>query len=252
MGSRLVATVPDGIAAILFDLDGVLTQTAKVHAAAWKRTFDAYLEERAARTGDAPRPLQLPEDYLAHIDGRLRTDGVRGFLASRGITLPEGSAADPPTAETVNGLGNRKNELVLELIRSQGVDVYETSVRFLEATRDAGLRRAVVSASKNCREVLVAAGIEELFEARVDGTVAADRGLRGKPAPDMFLAAAESLGVEPARAAGIEDAVSGVAAARAGEFGWVVGVDRGGNAAALAESGADVVVSDLGELLPAP
>jgi beta-phosphoglucomutase-like phosphatase (HAD superfamily) len=242
MGSRLVATVPDGIAAILFDLDGVLTQTAKVHAAAWKRTFDAYLEERAARTGDAPRPLQLPEDYLAHIDGRLRTDGVRGFLASRGITLPEGSAADPPTAETVNGLGNRKNELVLELIRSQGVDVYETSVRFLEATRDAGLRRAVVSASKNCREVLVAAGIEELFEARVDGTVAADRGLRGKPAPDMFLAAAESL----------EDAVSGVAAARAGEFGWVVGVDRGGNAAALAESGADVVVSDLGELLPAP
>ena len=249
MGPRYVAAVPEGISACLFDLDGVLTQTAKVHAAAWKRMFDAYLQDRSRRTGEPFRPLQLPEEYLAYIDGKLRTDGVRAFLASRGITLPEGEADDPPTAETVNGLGNRKNELVLELIRTQGVDVYESSVQYLCAVREAGLRRAVVSASKNCRDVLAVAGIEDLFEVRVDGTVAEARGLRGKPAPDMFLAAAEILGVEPAKAAVFEDAVSGVAAGRAGNFGWVVGIDRGGNAEGLAAAGADLVVADLGELL---
>ncbi|MFP5318083.1 MAG: HAD family hydrolase [Acidimicrobiia bacterium] len=249
MGPRHVASVPQGIGAFLFDLDGVLTQTAKVHAAAWKRMFDAYLEERSRRTGEPFRPLELPEEYLAYIDGKLRTDGVRSFLAARGITLDEGSGDDPPTAETVNGLGSRKNDLVVELIRTEGVDVYQTSVELLCAVREAGLRRAVVSASKNCREVLVAAGIEELFEARVDGTVAEEQGLRGKPAPDMFLAGAEALGVTPDQAAVVEDAVSGVAAGRAGNFGWVVGVDRGGNAEGLRAAGADVVVSDLGELL---
>lgn len=249
MGPRSVAAVPEGITAFLFDLDGVLTQTAKVHAAAWKRMFDAYLQERSRRAGEPFRPLQLPGEYLAYIDGKLRTDGVRSFLAARGVTLDEGSTDDPPTAETVNGLGNRKNDLVLELIRTEGVDIYETSVEFLCAVREAGLRRAVVSASKNCRDVLVVAGIEDLFEGRVDGTVAEERGLRGKPAPDMFLAGAEILGVPPAQAAVVEDAVSGVAAGRAGNFGWVVGVDRGGNAQGLRAAGADVVVSDLGELL---
>jgi beta-phosphoglucomutase family hydrolase len=240
--------VPDGIAACLFDLDGVLTQTAKVHAAAWGEMFDAYLLDRSRRTGEPLRPFE-PSDYAEHVDGRLRQDGVRAFLASRGISLPEGKADDPPSAETVHGLGNRKNELVLELIRRDGVDVYEGSVRFVEAARDAGLRRAVVSASKNCREVLAAAGIDALFELRIDGVVAEQRGLRGKPAPDTFLAAAEALGVEAGTAAVLEDAVAGVEAGRAGSFGWVVGVDRIGHAAALHAAGADRVVTDLAELL---
>ena len=248
MAAGLLAAVPEGISALLFDLDGVLTQTAKVHAAAWKRMFDTYLEQRSMATGEPFRPLQLPDEYLAYIDGKLRADGVRSFLATRGITLDDGAPDDPPSADTVSGLGNRKNDLVLELIRTEGVDVYEGSVRFLEAARECGLRRAVVSASKNCREVLVASGIEDLFEARVDGTVAEERGLRGKPEPDMFLAAAEILGVAPTQAAVIEDAVSGVAAGRTGGFGWVVGVDRGGNADGLRAAGADIVVADLAEL----
>lgn len=243
--------VPPGIAACLFDLDGVLTQTAKVHSAAWKSMFDAFLREHAERTGEPFRPFE-ERDYAEHVDGRLRLDGVRAFLASRGIELPEGAPADAPEADTVHGLGTRKNELVLELIRRDGVDVYEGSVRFLEAVREAGLRRAVVSASKNCREVLAAAGIEGLFEARVDGVVAAERRLRGKPAPDTFLAAAALLGVEPGRAAVLEDAEAGVEAGRAGGFGWVVGVDRTGHADALLAHGADVVVRDLDELLGAP
>jgi beta-phosphoglucomutase family hydrolase len=245
--------LPAGTAACLFDLDGVLTQTAKVHAAAWKQMFDDFLREQAAHTGRPFRPFELPADYVAHVDGKLRPDGVRAFLASRGVALPEGSPDDPPAAETVNGLGNRKNELLLRLIESDGVEAYDGSVRFVRAVRDAGLRRAVVSASKNCREVLVAAGIEALFEARVDGVVAAERHLHGKPAPDMFLAAAAALEVEPARAAVFEDAVAGVEAGRAGGFGWVVGVDRsGGGAVALERHGADVVVADLAELLGAP
>ncbi len=191
--ARYVPVLPAGIAACLFDLDGVLTQTAKVHAAAWKQMFDAFLLERSRRTGEPFRPFEIATDYAEHVDGKLRADGVRAFLASRGIPLPEGSPDDPPTAETVHGLGTRKNDLVLELIRERGVEVYEGSVRFVEAVRDAGLRRAVVSASKNCREVLAAAGIEHLFEARVDGVVADADGLRGKPAPDMFLAAAAAL-----------------------------------------------------------
>jgi beta-phosphoglucomutase family hydrolase len=246
---RYVPALPPGISACLFDLDGVLTQTAKVHAAAWKQMFDDFLLERAERSSEPFRPFEIATDYAQYVDGKLRQDGVRAFLASRGIELEEGSVDDPPTAPTVHGLGTRKNNLVLEIIRGQGVDVYEGSVRFLEAVRDAGLRRAVVSASKNCREVLAVVGIEHLFELRVDGTVAEEEGLRGKPAPDTFLAAAAKLGVTPAQSAVFEDAIAGVEAGRAGSFGWVVGVDRVGQAAELRSRGADTVVHDLSELL---
>jgi beta-phosphoglucomutase family hydrolase len=247
-----VPRLPNGIQACLFDLDGVLTQTAKVHAAAWKQMFDAFLAERSSRTGEPFRPFELPADYAAYVDGKLRQDGVRAFLASRGIVLPEGCPDDPPTALTVHGLGTRKNDRVLELIRTQGVEVYPSSVRFVEAVRALGLRRAVVSASKNCREVLVAVGIEHLFEVRVDGVMADQLGLRGKPAPDMFLVAASGLGVDPPHCAVFEDAVAGVEAGRAGAFGWVVGVDRVGQADALRRHGADAVVDDLAELLEEP
>jgi beta-phosphoglucomutase family hydrolase len=244
--------LPEGITACLFDLDGVLTQTAKVHAAAWKQMFDAFLLDRSRQTGEPFRPFEIATDYAEYVDGKLRQDGVRSFLASRGITLPEGSNDDPSTAQTVNGLGTRKNDLVLDLIERDGVEVYEGSVRFVAAVRAAGLRRAVVSASKNCQQVLAAAGIEDLFEVRVDGIVAQERQLHGKPAPDMFLAAAAVLAVEPAHSAVFEDAVAGVEAGRAGAFGWVVGVDRVGQADALRSHGADRVVADLGDLLGQP
>ena len=241
--------LPGGISACLFDLDGVLTQTAKIHAAAWKQMFDDFLRERAEQRGEPFEPFDRPTDYDEYVDGKPRLDGVRSFLESRGIELPMGSPTDPPEAETVHGLGTRKNELVLELIREQGVEPYEGSVRFVEAVRDQGLRRAVVSASTNCRDVLAAAGIEHLFEIRIDGVVAEREGLAGKPAPDTFLAAARALGAEPAEAAVFEDALAGVEAGRAGAFGWVVGVDRTGQADALQRRGADVVVEDLAELL---
>ncbi|HEX5468214.1 MAG TPA: beta-phosphoglucomutase family hydrolase [Gaiellaceae bacterium] len=241
--------LPDSVRACLFDLDGVLTQTAKVHAAAWKEMFDAYLRERAERTGEPFVPFDVHDDYDEYVDGKPRYDGVRSFLLSRAIELPEGDSSDPPSVETVRGLGNRKNELVQRLIRERGVDVYEGSVRYLHAAREAGLRRAVVSSSSNCRAVLVAAGIEDLLEARIDGIVAERERLRGKPAPDTFLAGARALGVMPAEAAIFEDALAGVAAGRAGGFGWVVGVDRAGQADALREHGADHVVMDLAELL---
>jgi beta-phosphoglucomutase family hydrolase len=244
--------LPRSIEACLFDLDGVLTRTADVHAAAWKETFDAYLVERGERDGRRFAPFELPSDYAAHVDGKLRQDGVRDFLGSRGIELPEGTPDDPPDAETVNGLGNRKNVLLLDLIHTRGVATYERSVAFVRAAAAAGLRRAVVSASRNCREVLRAAGIEDLFEVRIDGTVAAERGLPGKPAPDMFLAAAADLGTDRAASVVFEDAVSGVAAGRAGGFGFVVGVDRVGHADALLANGADIVVDDLGDLLEDP
>jgi beta-phosphoglucomutase family hydrolase len=246
-GSR--PRLPDGITACLFDLDGVLTQTAKVHAAAWKEMFDAFLRARATQLGQPFQPFDIATDYTAYVDGKLRPDGVRAFLASRGIVLPEGVADDPSTALTVHGLGNRKNALLLDVIAQQGVDVYEGSVRFVEAVRDAGLRRAVVSASKNTAAVLKVTGLGQLFETRVDGVVADEQNLPGKPAPDMFLAAAAALGVPPAQAAVFEDALAGVQAGRAGAFGWVVGVDRVGQAAALREHGADIVVDDLSELL---
>ena len=241
--------LPEGISACLFDLDGVLTQTAKIHAAAWKQMFDDFLREWAERTGEPFRPFDRPTDYDEYVDGKPRLDGVRSFLESRAIELPMGSPADAPEAETVHGLGTRKNELVLELIREHGVEPYEGSVRFVETARAHGLRRAVVSASTNCRDVLAAARIEHLFEVRIDGIVAERDGLAGKPAPDTFLAAARALAVEPAQAAVFEDALAGVEAGRAGAFGWVVGVDRTGQAEALRRRGADVVVQDLDELL---
>ncbi|HEX2359903.1 MAG TPA: beta-phosphoglucomutase family hydrolase [Solirubrobacterales bacterium] len=242
--------LPDSVHACLFDLDGVLTQTAKVHARAWKQMFDDFLRTRAARSGEDFVPFDARDDYDAYVDGKPRYDGVRDFLASRGIELPEGDPEDPPDAETVRGLGNRKNELVLALIRKDGVEPYEGSVRYLHAARDAGLRRAVVSSSANCKDVLEAAGIADLLEVRVDGIVAEREGMKGKPAPDTYLFAAKELGAEPAQAAVFEDALAGVEAGRAGDFGCVVGVDRVGQAGALREHGADVVVEDLAELLP--
>jgi beta-phosphoglucomutase family hydrolase len=244
-----VLGLPDGIQACLFDLDGVLTQTAKVHAAAWKEMFDGYLRERAERTGEAFVPFDARADYEEFVDGKPRYDGVRSFLASRGISLPDGTPDDDPRSETIDGLGNRKNDLVLELIERDGVEVYDGSVRYVRAARDAGLRRAVVSSSANCRDVLESAGILDLFDEIVDGVVATREGLKGKPAPDTFLAGARRVGVEPAAAAVFEDAVAGVEAGRAGGFGCVVGVDRVGHADALREHGAVVVVRDLAELL---
>jgi beta-phosphoglucomutase family hydrolase len=240
------------VSACLFDLDGVLTKTAKVHAAAWKEMFDAYLRERAARTGEPFVPFDAVAEYDRYVDGKPRYEGVQSFLASRGIELPRGEPKDPPQAETVDGLGNRKNEIVLRLIREHGVEPYEGSVRYVRAAKEAGLRRAVVSSSTNAHDVLIAAGIEDLFEVRIDGVVAEREHLRGKPAPDTFLAGARALGVQPAQAAVFEDALAGVAAGRAGRFRFVVGVDRVGQADALREQGADVVVSDLGDLLFAP
>ena len=241
--------LPDSVRACLFDLDGVLTQTATVHAAAWKEMFDWYLREQAVRTGEEFVPFDPIADYAEYVDGKPRYDGVRSFLAARGIELPPGEPGDQPDAETVSGLGNRKNKLVLRMIREEGVEAYGGSVRYLEAARGAGLRRAVVSSSTNTRDVLVAAGIEEFFEVRVDGVVAGEKGLPGKPAPDTFLHAAELLGIPPGECAVFEDAVAGVAAGRAGNFGLVVGVDRVGHAADLRANGADIVVEDLSELL---
>ncbi len=244
--------LPDSIRGCLFDLDGVLTQTAKVHDAAWKEMFDAFLRERAQQTGEPFVPFDPVADYDEYVDGKPRADGTRSFLESRGITLPEGNDDDPPTADTIHGLGNRKNEIVLRRIRDDGVEAYEGSVRYVRAARDAGLRRAVVSSSANCRDVLIAAGIEDLFEARIDGLVAEREHLRGKPAPDTFLAGARALGLPPSAATVYEDALAGVAAGRAGNFGFVVGVDRVGQADALKQHGADIVVTDLSQLLDQP
>jgi beta-phosphoglucomutase family hydrolase len=247
-----VLGLPDGIRGCLFDLDGVLTQTAKVHDAAWKQMFDDFLRARASQSGQPFTPFDPVRDYDEYVDGKPRADGTRSFLESRGIEVPEGSPDDPPDAETVNGLGNRKNVILLEMIRTQGVEAYEGSVRYVRAVREAGLRRAVVSSSANCHDVLVAAGIDDLFEARIDGVTARKDHLRGKPAPDTFLAGAKALGLEPSAAAVFEDALAGVEAGRAGRFGYVVGVDRVGQADALKAHGADVVVTDLAELLDRP
>lgn len=243
--------LPDGVTAGLFDLDGVLTDTASLHDRAWAATFDAYLEEHADRGGRRFAPFDPQADYDLYIDGRSRADGVRTFLRSRGILLAEGAPDDPPDAETVHGLGNRKNALLLSLIERTGVRVYEGSRRYLEAARGAGLRRVVVSSSANTASVLRAGGLAGLVEAWIDGVAIARGPLRGKPAPDAFLAGARLAGVPPREAAVFEDAISGVEAGRAGEFGFVVGVNRLGarHAADLCEHGADVVVRDLGDLL---
>jgi beta-phosphoglucomutase family hydrolase len=241
--------LPAAITALLFDLDGVLTKTAVVHDKAWKQMFDAFLEKWADAHGEDFKPFDEDGDYNEYVDGKPRYDGVRSFLESRGIELPEGEPDDPADAETVCGLGNRKNDLVQELIDRDGVEPYEGSVRFVEAARAAGLRRAVVSSSANCQEVLEAAGIADLFEERIDGKVADEQKLKGKPAPDTYLAGAKALGVEPAAACVFEDAVSGVEAGAAGHFGHVVGVDRVHHADALRAHGADVVVDDLADLI---
>jgi len=247
-----VLGLPVGVRACLFDLDGVLTKTATVHARAWKQTFDTFLRLRAERTGESWVPFDAVADYDRFVDGKSRADGTRSFLASRGIELPEGASDDSPDAETVHGVGNRKNATLLRRIRQDGVDPYSGSVKYVEAARDAGLRRAVVSSSANCRDVLIAAGIEDLFEVRIDGVVAEARQLRGKPAPDTFLAGAAAVGVHPSEAAVFEDALAGVQAGRAGGFGFVVGVDRVGQAEALRDHGADLVVADLAAMLDKP
>jgi beta-phosphoglucomutase family hydrolase len=243
--------LPEGVSACLFDLDGVLTETAKVHAAAWKEMFDQFLRDWADRHGQQYVPFDPVRDYDEYVDGKPRYEGVRSFLASRGIELPQGSPADPPSSETIDGLGNRKNEIVLRLIHEQGVQPYEGSVRYVHAVIEAGLRRAVVSSSTNCRDVLRAAGIDGLFDGIIDGVVAEREHLRGKPHPDTYLAGARALGVEPHEAAVFEDALAGVEAGRGGRFGLVVGVDRVGQADALRAHGADIVVGDLAELLDA-
>jgi beta-phosphoglucomutase family hydrolase len=232
-----VTRLPDAITACLFDLDGVLTKTAAVHAKAWKQTFD---EELHRREGDGFTPFDAHEDYDAYVDGLPRYDGVRKFMESRGYQLSE---------DEIHTIGDRKNALVLALIDEGGVQVYEGSVRFLEAVKAEGRRTAVVSSSANCQQVIEAAGIAHLLEVRVDGNTIVEEGLRGKPAPDSFLAAARKLGVEPAHAAVFEDALAGVESGRAGDFGYVVGVDRVGQADALRAHGADIVVEDLAELL---
>jgi beta-phosphoglucomutase family hydrolase len=244
-----VLGLPAHIHALLFDLDGVLTPTAKVHAAAWKQTFDEFLRQRAQESGAKFVPFDEIGDYDEYVDGKPREDGVRSFLSSRGIELPDGAADDPADAETVHGVGNRKNERVLRLIHEQGVEAYDGSVRYVRAAQRAGLLRAVVSSSANCRDVLAAARIDGLFDAVVDGVVAGREHLHGKPAPDTFLAGAKALGVEPAHAAVFEDALAGVEAGRAGRFGYVVGVDRVGQRDALKAHGADIVVDDLADLL---
>ncbi|MFB4316127.1 beta-phosphoglucomutase family hydrolase [Actinomadura sp. 21ATH] len=240
--------LPDETEACLFDLDGVLTRTAAVHAAAWKEMFDGYLRER---DGAGFVPFDPVTDYATYVDGKRREDGTRSFLESRGIVLPEGTPGDPPESETIHGLGSRKNALVLKLIDEQGVETFDGSIDYVRRARAAGLRTAVVSSSANTVQVLRAVGITDLFDARIDGVIAAERDLPGKPAPDMFVAGAEAVGTAPERAAVFEDALAGVEAGRAGGFAYVVGVNRVDrrHAAALAERGADVVVDDLAELL---
>jgi beta-phosphoglucomutase family hydrolase len=236
--------LPQPVRGCLFDLDGVLTRTAVVHAAAWKEMFDDFLRRRE---GTDFRPFS-PHDYDEYVDGRPREDGVRTFLASRGIRLPEGGEDDTPGVESVRGLGERKNDLLLEKIHKDGVEVYPGSVRYVQHVREAGLRTAVVSSSKNCRDILAATGIEDLFDVRIDGAVAEERGLPGKPAPDTFLAAGRDLGLDAAACAVFEDALAGMDAGRAGHFGYVVGVDRTGQAGELRRHGADTVVTDLADL----
>jgi beta-phosphoglucomutase family hydrolase len=244
-----VLGLPEKVSVCLFDMDGVLTQTAKVHAAAWKEAFDAFLRERAQRDGERFEPFDALADYDAYVDGKPRIDGVRSFLQARGIELPDGSSEDPPGAATLAGVGNAKNEILLRMIHEDGVEPYDGSVRYLNAARAAGLRCAVVSSSTNTQEVLDAAGLHGAFEQVIDGHVAEREHLAGKPAPDTYLAGARALGAKPAAAAVFEDALAGVEAGRAGRFALVVGVDRVGQAEALREHGADVVVRDLSELL---
>jgi beta-phosphoglucomutase family hydrolase len=235
--------------AVLFDMDGVVTDTASIHAACWKTMFDEYLKKWAQQNGQPLHPFDIATDYKFYVDGKPRYQGVRDFLKSRNIILPDGTPEDPSDAETVCGLGNRKNDLVKQRIAS-GVEAYPGSVAFLKSLRPSGIKTAIVTSSENCETVLKAAGVGDLFDARVDGYVIAQQHLSGKPAPDSYLKAAEMLGVKPDRAVVIEDAISGVQAGARGRFGLVIGVARKDNVAELKAQGADVVVHDLAELLP--
>lgn len=253
-----MASLPATIGAFLFDMDGVLTDTARVHAAAWKELFDAELQRQAAlqpASADPAarfRPFDADADYVRYVDGKPRADGVRSFLASRGIVVPDGEPSDPPTAETVHGLGNRKNLEVQRLIAERGVDVYPDAVAFVRQLRARDLPCAVVSSSANAETILAAAGIRDLFASVVDGLALVARGLPGKPAPDSFVAAAGDLGADVTTAVVFEDAIAGVASGRAGGFGCVVGVDRTGQGDALRAAGADLVISDFSTLNLAP
>jgi len=235
--------------AVLFDLDGVITNTAKIHAACWKKMFDEYLQQRATQRGEPFKPFDLVTDYRLHVDGKPRYDGVRDFLTSRGVQLPEGDPDDPPEAETVCGLGNRKNRLVTKAIEDMGVQAYEGSVRLVRQLRRDGFKVAIVSSSENCAAILKAANLDDLFEVRVDGAMVEAEQLAGKPAPDTFLIGARLLGVEPARTVVVEDAISGVQAGLSGNFGLVIGVSRKGDAEELKRHGAHLVVNDLDELV---
>jgi beta-phosphoglucomutase family hydrolase len=235
--------------AVLFDLDGVITNTATLHAICWKKMFDEYLRKRAEQKEEAFRAFDLATDYRLYVDGEPRFDGVRDFLRSRGIQLPEGSPDDPADVETVHGLGNRKNDLVNRAIAEVGVEPYAGTVQFIHQVRRDGFKIAVVTASQNCDAVLRAAKLDDLFEVRVDGNVIQAQQLAGKPAPDTFLIAAKLLGVEPVRTVVIEDAISGVEAGSNGKFGLVIGVARKGNTEELKRHGAHLVVDDLGELV---
>ncbi|HEY2527678.1 MAG TPA: beta-phosphoglucomutase family hydrolase [Xanthobacteraceae bacterium] len=243
------AITRDRYDAVLLDLDGVITDTAKLHAACWKQVFDEYLRKHATQTGEVFRPFDLSSDYRLHVDGKPRYDGARDFLSSRGIELPEGSPDDPPQLETIGGVANRKDELVNKIINEQGVKPYSGSVRLIERLHRAGFKVAVVTSSKNCAAVLEAAKLDDLFDIRVDGNTIVTQHLAGKPAPDTFLTAAKMLEIEPARAVVIEDAISGVEAGSNGHFGLVIGVARKGNAEELRRHGAHLVVNDLGELV---
>ncbi len=235
--------------AVLFDLDGVITATAKVHAACWKKMFDEYLEKRAKERGEPFKPFDIENDYRLYVDGKPWFDGVRDFIRSRQIELPEGTPADAPRTETVCGLGNRKNDLINEVIESDGVEVYEGTIDLARQLQKEGIKIAIVTSSQNCDVVLKAAKIGDLFEVRVDGNVIHEKNLSGKPAPDSYLEGAKRLGVEPKRTVVVEDAISGVQSGRNGKFGLVIGVDRKGNADELKKNGADVVVKDLREFL---
>ncbi|MGQ4807585.1 hypothetical protein NKDENANG_00939 [Candidatus Entotheonellaceae bacterium PAL068K] len=239
----------DRFDAVLFDLDGVLTETATVHAAAWKKMFDAFLQQRAVATNTPFQPFDINPDYQRYVDGKPRYEGVRSFLESRGIDLPHGDPDEPPNHDTICGLGNRKNVLVNEVLATEGAEAYDGSVAWVRHLRRQGIKTAVVSSSQNCKAILQAAGIAALFEVRIDGDVAARLHLAGKPAPDTFLKAAARLGVDPKRAVVVEDALAGVQAGRTGGFGLVIGVNRQADAEALRQWGADVVVNDLGDLL---
>ena len=241
--------LPDGVAACLFDMDGVVTRTAVVHAAAWKDMFDDFLRKYADQTGTRFVPFDSGADYDRYVDGKPRLDGTRSFLESRGIHLPEGTPDDPPGTPTIHGLSSRKNDLVLARLAQGKVDVYPGTVTYVRSVKKMGIKTAIVSSSANTKQILDGAALADLFDVRVDGVTATERGLQGKPAPDTFIAAAKELGLTPAQAAVFEDALAGVQAGRAGNFALVVGVDRVGQAAELRRHGADVVVQDLAELM---